>query len=77
LPVSRAIVSAKASARWRTTLAKRRSVSIRTATGFAAQAAQLLRAAAISVSASPTGPRHSSAPVAGSKETGSVVRGCS
>src|SRR3954470_9933970 len=68
LPVSRAMRSAKPSFWLRTALAKRRSVSMRTASGRAAQAAQAPRARATSASASPLSPVQSAAPVAGSWE---------
>src|SRR3546814_4003057 len=74
LPVSRAIVSAKASCFERTTLANRRSVSTRLASGRAAHSAQLSRARATSASTSLTGWRQSSAPVAGSVEMMSAIR---
>src|SRR4051812_40282423 len=68
LPVSRAMRSAKPSFWLRTALAKRRSVSMRTASGRAAQAAQAPRARATSASASPLSPVQRAAPVAGSWE---------
>ena len=49
-------------------LAKRRSVSTRNASGWAAQAGQAARAAATSASGSPAAPVHNVSPVAGSIE---------
>ena len=66
LPVSRAIRSANCSARWRTTLAKRRIVSMRNDRDLAAHGTKPPRAASTSASTSLVAARHSSAPVAGS-----------
>src|SRR4051812_25440992 len=68
LPVSRAMRSAKPSFWLRTALAKRRRVSMRTASGRAAQPAQAPRARATSLSASPLSPVQRATPVAGSWE---------
>src|SRR3954447_19995769 len=73
LPVSRAMSSAKSLSLARTTLAKRRTASIRKACECAAQAGQAARAAATSAAASPTLPDQTSFPVAGSKEISFAV----
>src|SRR5262245_6998347 len=75
LPVSFAMVVANSSSALRTTLAKRRSASMRKATECAAQPAQAARAAATSAAASPTLPDQSFSPVAGSYETSSLTTG--
>ena len=65
LPVSRAISSANSASFLRTTLAKRRTASMRKATECAAHAGQAARAAATSAAASPISPDQISSPVAG------------
>src|SRR5258708_40271226 len=75
LPVSRVMSSANSASFLRTTLAKRRSASIRNACDWAAHAGQAARAAATSTAASPISPDQTFLPVAGSEETNFVLTG--